>query len=184
MVRVTSLLGLAVLVGLGAWYFSSRFEDKQAGLEVKYRYLVVTVEAPKDWVKQHTFSIVWEGKTVELPVAFRVPNPAGNENFDLGAGPEIMHYLVIGDQKVPVTGKPECKFRVGNAGAFAMIPEQSFRRGAVAFSLAFWVAVSPVEQPGLVKPDGKEMLESGNLVAKRLKKLIAAGRVIDVQPSR
>jgi hypothetical protein len=38
----------------------------------------------------------------------------------------------------------------------------------------------------LVGPDGnrEEIVEAGNLVAKRLKKLIADGRVIDIQPGR
>jgi hypothetical protein len=183
MARIASLLGLLLFVGLGAWYYS-RSEEKQAGLEVKYRYLVVSIEAPDEWVKRHRFTIQWERKTVELPVAFRIAGPA--DKFKLGAGPEIMHYLAIGDEEVPVTGTPDTKFRVGNELGFAMIPEKSSRQGAVAFSLVTWVAISPVDQPGQVGPDGNkaEMAEAGNTLAKRLKELIAAGRVIDLQPSR
>jgi len=151
-------------------------------LEITHRYLVVSIEAPGDWAKKHTFSIQWEGKTVTLPVAFRVAGPA--EKFKLGAGPEMMKYLKIGDREIPVTGKPETEFRVGNELGFGMIRENGSTDGAVALALASWVAVSPVDCPGPSNPNAgtKELERAGNQVEQRLKELLAAGRVIDVEP--
>jgi RNA polymerase sigma factor (sigma-70 family) len=150
------------------------------GMEIKYRYLVVTIEAPPGWEAKHSFSIEWEGKKVQLPIAFRVPGLA--ENFKLGAGPEIMKYLKIGDKEIPVTSTESVAYRVGNELGFAMIAEKSSKKDALAFSLAGWATVSPVDYPGPSNPNAaKEDIERvGGMLGRRLKDLIAAGKVIDV----
>jgi len=183
MARVIAILGLLLIIGVGLIGLG-RADSESKSLEIKYRYLIVSIEAPAAWEKAHAFSIQWQGKTVPLPVAFRIPGPA--ENYSLGAGPEQLKYLKIGKDKLPVTAKPDTQFRVGNELGFAIIPEKSSRPEVVAFSLATWVAVSPPEQPGAVGPDLEkdEMKRAGNKLEKRLKELIAAGRVIDLQPDR
>jgi len=73
--------------------------------------MVVSIEPAGEWADKHNFTIEWDGKVVALPVAFRVP---GSAQYKLGAGPEVMKYLVIGDKKIPVTSRPDTEFRVGN----------------------------------------------------------------------
>jgi hypothetical protein len=177
--RLALILALIVLTVLAAGCART---ERAPSLEVKNRYLVVSIEAPGDWAKKHTFSIDWQGKTVTLPVVFRVAGPA--DKFKLGAGPEIMKYLQIGNKEIPVTAQPDTPFRVGNELGFGMVPENASSGNAVAFSLASWVAVSPPDYPGPSHPTaGRAELErAGNLVAQRLQELLAAGRVIDVEP--
>jgi hypothetical protein len=187
MVRIQALMVLTICV-VGALCLRGAFRESGSedggapALEVKHRYLVVSIEGPADWVKQHQFSIRWQGKTVSLPVAFRIPGPG--DKVKLGAGPEREKYLIIGNQEVPVTAKPETQFRVGNELGFAFHPEESHRKGVVAFSLANWVVVCPRDQPGEVSPDAdnKEIKRVGNIVEERLQKLLAEKRVIDVKP--
>jgi len=95
-----------------------------------------------------------------------------------------MKYLKIGDREISVIAKPETAFRVGNELGFGMIRENGSRDGAVALALASWVAVSPVDCPGPSNPNAgtKELERAGNQVEQRLKELLAAGRVIDVEP--
>lgn len=183
MVRLTAILSLLVLLGVGFWW-ARHGKDDPAGMEVKYRYLVVSIEAPHEWVKQHHFFIEWHGETVELPVAFRIPDPT--EDYQLGAGPELFKYLVIGKTKIPVTAESDTPFRVSNEGGVAMIPETGTRPGVVAFSLVHWVTVSPPEQPGQIDPLAldKEMLVGNEKLQKKLAKLKATGRVIDLTPDQ
>jgi hypothetical protein len=178
---LTCLLGV-VAIGL---FFSQHSQRDVAELELKYRYLVVSIEAAPAWVKGHKFSIQWQGKTVPLPVAFRVPGVFA-EDFHLDAGPELEKHLVIGRAKIPVTGEPETQFRVGNEGGVASIPEPASRKGAVALSFANWVVISPPEQPGEVNPQFPpgEVEAAGKKLESRLRVLVAAGQVIDVQPDR
>jgi hypothetical protein len=187
MTRIIALVALILLLS-GAFFLSRSFDNPSRGdadaaaLDIKYRYLVVSIEGPADWVKQHRFLVRWQGKTISLPVAFRVPGPA--EDVELGAGPEIMKYLVIGNEEVPVTAKQETEFRVGNEMGVAFYPEKSLRAGATAFSLATWVVVCPPDQQGEVSPDADEgqIKRVGNKVERRLHELIDEGRVIDVRP--
>jgi hypothetical protein len=67
---------------------------------------------------------------------------------------------------------------------FGTIRENGSRDGAVALALASWVAVSPVDYPGPSNPNAgtEEIKRAENQVEQRLKELLAAGRVIDVEP--
>jgi len=189
MARIAALSALLLCLS-GAFFLSGRFdaprhlEGEGATLEVKYRYLLVTVEGPADWVKEHRFSTNWQGKPVTLPVAFRVAGPA--ENVKLGAGPEILKYLKIGESTLPVIAEPETEFRVGNELGFGVHPEKSPRTGGMAFSLVHWVVVAPLDQPGEVSPylDNAEVKRASNKVEKRLQQLLAQARVIDVEGER
>lgn len=169
MPRFIAILSLFTLLGLP---LGARCPaDDLAVFDIKYRYFVVSIEAPADWVKGHRVTIQWQGKTVPLPVVFRVAGPA--DGFNMSAGPEQMKYLKIGKEKIPVTCKPDSKFRVGNESVIAFPTEKSIRKDVLAISLVTWAAVSPVEQDS-----------PKNVLTKRLKELLAAGQVIDVQPAR
>jgi hypothetical protein len=184
MTRFLAIIGLLTLVAI--CLFCSQYSRRDgAELELKYRYLVVSIEAPPAWVKGHKFSIQWQGKTVPLPVAFRVPGFVV-EDFHLGAAPEEEKYLVIGRAQIPVTGEPETQFRVSNEGGVDYIPEPASRKGAVALSVASWVVICPPNQPGQVNPrfPPGEFEAASRKLESRLKALVAAGQVIDVQPDR
>lgn len=183
MVRLTAVLLLLAIVGVG-FMWTTRGKDESAGLEVKYRYLVVSIEAPPAWQRQHRFFVDWQGEQVELPVAFRISGIV--EDFQLGAGPEMFCYLRIGSEKLPVRAEPDTTFRVSNEGGVAFLPETSPQKGSVAFSLVHWVTVSPPDYPGQINPLAidKESLTGNEKLAKKLAKLKATGRVIDVNPGQ
>jgi hypothetical protein len=161
-----------------------RTGDKQAGLDLRYRYLVVCIEGPRGWETQHRFAIRWQGRAVQLPVAFRVP--AADAERPMGAGPENFRYLEIGEERIPVTAQPDTEFQVRNTPAVAIIPEKTSRDGAVGLSIATWVAISPPDHPGQVSPVAgeDEFRSAGRTVEKRFQALLAAGRVIDMGPAR
>jgi hypothetical protein len=179
MQRISVLVCLALLALAHACHPTSAGDEK-AALEVKYRYLVVEAVGPAEWQKKHTFSIRWQGKDVNLPVVFRAPGRA--ENFDLGSAGELSGHLQIGKNEVPVTCKPETKFQVRNTGDIGMIPEKSSNKDTVAFSIVTSVALSPPEfRTGKGPELKKEEIEAaGKTFEKRVKELIAAGRMIEV----
>jgi hypothetical protein len=173
-----------VLVAAAFYLYAPSRRDEARGLEVPYRYLVVEVVGPAEWQKEHAFSIRWKGTDMPLPVVFRVAGIA--ENFDMGSGGEIFGHLDIGDEKVPVTAKPDTKFQVRNTGVIALIGEKGSREDKVAFSIAFSVFISPPEFPGELGPeftDG-EMESLGTKLEKRVKELVDAGRVIELVPGK
>jgi hypothetical protein len=183
MKRATILVCVGLLAGACS-HPSAPAGDEGAGLEIKYRYLVVEALGPADWEKQYTFSIRWKDKDVPLPVVFRVAGPA--EGFDMQSGGETSGHLKIGKEKVAVTAKPDIKFQVRNTGAIAALPETTSRKDRVASSLASSVFISPPDFPGELSPDVKEdeVKSSSKKLAKRVKELVDAGRVIDIGPEQ
>lgn len=193
MPRLLAIIGISLIAGAliagaliaGAFYVY-RFDANGggAGLEVKYRYLVVEAVGPAEWEKKHGFSIQWQGKDVQLPVVFCVPGRA--ENFEMGSGGEIFGHLKIGEERVPVAAKPDTKFQVRNTGIVAFIGERGSRKDAVAFSIATSVAMSPPEHPGELNPNATEgeAESSGKKLEKRVQELVAAGRVIEIVPGK
>jgi hypothetical protein len=183
MARVLAIIGICLVFGI--LYLYSRDgsgNEDGAALDVKYRYLVVYTEGPPDWMKKHSFSIQWQGKEVNLPVVFRVPGSA--IDFEMQSGGEIFGHLNIGKEEVPVKAEPDTKFQVRNTGVIAFIREKSSQSGAVGLSIATSVAMSPPEHPGELNPNfiEKEWEPLGKKLEKRLKILIAAGRLIDISP--
>jgi hypothetical protein len=171
-----------LLVVSGYVYFGQPSSD--GGLEVKYRYLLVDVVGPPEWQKNHSFSVRWQGKDLSLPVVFRVAGVA--ENIEMGSGGEIFGHLLIGKEKAPVSAKPDTKFQVRNTGVIAFIGEKSSKKDTVAFSIATFVAMSPPEHPGELSPIAKdgERDSAGKKLEKRVKQVIAAGSVVEVQPAK
>ena len=181
MIRFIALAGL-VVISVTAFFLFRPASPSQGELQIKHRYLLVSVEGPPEWVKKHRIFIRWQGKNEFLPVVFRVAG--AGDKMQLGAAPEFKRSLEIGDTKVPVQVEPATKFRVSNEFGVSFIPEPSTRAGATAFAIANWVTVSPVDQPGKTSPMAgeKELVAAGNTVAGQVKKLLATGRVIDVMP--
>jgi hypothetical protein len=174
------VLAIVLLMAGGGCAASEADADEAPGLQLKYRYLVVYASGPAEWEKDHAFSVRWQGKDVRLPVVFRVAGPA--DDFDMGSGGELFGHLRIGKARVPVTAKPDTKFQVRNTGVVALVPEKSPRKDTAVISIATSVAISPPDYPGELGPDAKnqERKSSGERLGKRLKGLIAAGRVIEV----
>ena len=163
-------------------------DDHKGGLEIKFRYLVVEAVGPMDWEKKHTFSVHWKNKDVLLPVLFRVAGPA--EGFEMESGGENFGHLMIGEEKAPVKANPDTKFQVRNT-AFGFLPEESSRKNRTALSLASSVFISPPDFPGVLSPDDlKEGLREGTVkawgknLARRVRELVDAGRIIDVVPDK
>lgn len=157
------------------WVPSSREEQ----LDLKYQYLVVTADGPAEWVKQHRFSIDWEGNPVPLPVIFRVP---GRSGLTMGAGPEAERYLKIGTQSLPVTAESGADFHVRNMGALVILPEESEKWGPVGLSFVTWVTVCPPSYPGVgLDPASRE--EAQKELRAEFQKRLTSGTVIDV-PAR
>lgn len=181
--RYTFLLAIAFLfAGWGYVYLGQ--PNKGGGLEVKYRYLLVEVVGPPEWEKKHQFSVRWQDKDLPLPVVFRVSG--AGENFEMGSGGEIFGHLGIGKDKAPVSAKPDTKFQVRNTGIVAFIGEKSSKQDTVAISIATSVAMSPPEHPGELNPNVKEgeRDSAGKKLETRIKRVIAAGSVVDVQPAK
>ena len=179
---------LAVVGGVGWMIYSAEAEDDSGGLEFKYRYLVVEAVGPVDWQTKHTFSIRWKSKDVPLPILFRVAGPA--EDFEMQSGGENFGHLKIGKEEIPVAAKPDTKFQVRNT-LFGFLSEKSSRKDRVALSLALAVFISPPDFPGELTPDDlKEGITERtakafrNKLARRVRELSDAGRVIDVSPDR
>ncbi|HZU34578.1 MAG TPA: efflux RND transporter permease subunit [Gemmataceae bacterium] len=149
-------------------------------LEVKYQYLLVNVAGPAAWKKTHRFFIRWKGKSVAVPVVFRVPGRA--ENFKLCSAGEKFGHLLIGDEKVPVLAKPDTKFDVRNTLSLIFLNEASPRKNVVAFSIGSLVLLCPSDNLGELGPNAKvaEMQASGASWEKELKKLVADGKVIEI----
>jgi hypothetical protein len=178
--RPLILLAIAVLVLVLAARWRDRVPASREGqLDLKYQYLVVTADGPAEWVKQHRFTIDWEGKPVQLPVICRVPARSGQT---IGAGPEAERYLDIGNQRLPVAAEPDTVFHVCNMGALVILPEESEKRSAVGLSFVTWVTVSPPSYPGVgLDPASRE--EANKELKTEFQALLAAGKVIDV-PAR
>lgn len=179
MVRFIALVGL-VVVSVAAFLLFRPASPSQGELQIKHRYLLVSVEGPLEWVKNHRIFIRWQGKVESLPVVFRVTG--AGDKMQLGAAPEFKRSLEIGDAELPVQVEPATKFRVSNEFGVSFIPESSTRAGATAFAIASWVTVSPSDQPGKTSPMAgqKELLAAEKTIAGEVKKLLAAGRMIDV----
>jgi hypothetical protein len=178
MIRIVSRSILVSVIGFGLW---QRYRpETQNGIDFQNFYLVVTIEGPDGWEDKHRFTIEWQGKTVELPVMFRA-TLGKNDGFQMGAGPEILHYLEIGKEKVPVTAHPDTDYQVRNSGGFAIIPEKSKNWGQAGMSLAVGVTISPSSFPG----EGNPMIPGSRdavseRISERLQRLIDSNRVIDL----
>ena len=183
MTRIIALAGLLVVL-LTAYLLFHPAKPSQGGLQIKHRYLLVTVEGPPEWVENHQFSIRWQGQVQTLPVVFRVAG--AGENMRLGALPEIESSLIIGTTKLPVQVEPATEFRVSNEFGVSFMPEPGTHGDVTALSIAGWVTVSPKDQPGKTSPmaGNDEFLATGKTVEVEVKKLLVAGRVIDVPPEQ
>ncbi len=179
MTRIIALAAL-IVVSVTAFFLLRPASSSHGELDIRHRYLLVSVEGPPEWVKNHRIFIRWQGKVETLPVVFRVAGTA--ENMHLGAATEFKRCLVIGAIEVPVQIESPTEFRVSNEFGVSFIPEPSTKRGVTGLAIASWVTVSPLNEPGKTSPMAgeKEMLAAGNTVAVQVRKLLAAGRVIDV----
>jgi hypothetical protein len=177
-------LGLALLVAAGCSGSPTGSGQGGPGLEVKSRYLVVDVVGPAGWVKEHSFSVQWQGKAMPLPVAFHVSGPA--ESFEMGSGGEPFGHLTIGTDRVPIAVTPDTKFQVRNTGVVAVVSEKGSQKDLAAMSLVTSVALSPPEHPGEIRADAEQgpVESSGKRLEKRLNELVASGRVIEVAPGK
>ena len=173
-----------LIVILAAFMVAAAGCSNGAHLDLKHRYLLIDVAGPPEWEKKHAFSIKWKDKDVPLPVVIRVTGELNG--FDLGSGGEIFGHLVIGKEKAPVSATPDTEFQVRNTGISAFISEKRTQKDSVAISIASSVLMSPPSHPGELAPaaDKEETESAGKKLEKRIKELIAAGRVIDVQASR
>ncbi len=182
--RYAILLAIAFL--LAVWgYLQVGQPSEGGGLEVKYRYLLVEVVGPAEWEKKHAFSVRWQGKDLPLPVVFRVAG--AGENFKMGSGGENFGHLIIGKDKAPVSAKPDTKFQVRNTGIVAFISEKSSKKDTeVAISIATSVAMSSPEFPGELSPIAKEgeRESAGKRLETRIRQVIAAGNVVEIQPAK
>jgi hypothetical protein len=131
--------------------------------------------------ERHNVSIVWEGKRVSLPVAFRLPGPG--DNIRLGAGPESSRVLHVGTKDIPVEVDPPTNIRVGNQPGVALLTESAIRDDKVIISVASEVSVWPANRnPSHPMPETEhELLSAGNPLKKELAQLLAQGRVIELE---
>jgi hypothetical protein len=179
MVRITACLGMLFI--LAVIYFWHSDSDRSASLELEYRYLVVSVDASSEWKDRHTVSIVWEGKRVTLPLAFRLPGSV--DNIRLGAGPETSRVLHVGTKDIPVEVDPPTEIRVGNQPGVALLTERVIHGDKAIISVTTEVSVWPDQAapPHPMPESAAEILEAGDPLNKRLAQLLSEGRVIELE---
>ena len=142
--------GLALLVAASAaGYALVENARPQPALNVRYTYLLVSVEASPEWIEQQRPAIVWSGAETRLPVVFR-SRMSGNCGPHWGAVAEEARYaLTLGGVEVPVRVTTPGSCRVSNEPAFGVIPERGRRSGETAISVATWVTVGPPDRPSI-----------------------------------
>jgi hypothetical protein len=175
--------GLAFLVIAAAvgYRVVDQAPPTRPAIAVRYAYLLVSVEAPPAWSERHRPTVVWGGQEVRLPVVFRY-RVTGSAGPDWGAAAEHQQALSVMGTQVPVRVEPAAACRVSNEPAVGLIPEPGGRAETV-LSVANWVSVGPPERSA-VHPDEAlgQMFATGSDVGRRIKALVAAGRLIDVGP--
>jgi hypothetical protein len=155
--------------------------ETEKGAEITYRYLVVDVVGPQAWGTENKFSIDWEGRTVEFPIVLRITTPL--TSLDVGAGPQVRRCLEFGKKRVLVVAQPPTEFQVRNILGASIIQERPLATGKVVVSIVTGVAISPPDYESDVAPNGQEgdVLQSGKNVEKRMRDLVAAGRIVDIR---
>ncbi len=70
MVRFISILLIILLFVFLIGMQTTWFDGPKPSLDLKYDYLVVTIEGPPKWDEDHQFSVQWQGQTI--PGLFRL----------------------------------------------------------------------------------------------------------------
>lgn len=177
--------GLALLLAVfAACYLYIESKDPQPTIDLRYAYLLVSVEAGPDWSEKHKVTIEWNDREVQLPIVFRYRVSEGRMPEWGGVPDEAKQALMIQGLEIPVRVGPPTTILVFNEPHFGLIPETS-KPPEKTFSIANWVSVGPPERLSMT-PAGKgdPQHTNGLSVAKRVELRIAEGKVIDVENTR
>src|SRR6185437_6584869 len=184
MVRVPAIIGILLLLSI--LLLQRYYQQDRGELQLDAFYLVVDVEGPPDWRKENVFSVIWNEKTLPLPIAFKVAMVEDRPQFSMGSGGENFEHLKIGDCQVPVSVNPRIKFHVRNSPAFAIIDEKPSKRNTAEISFANLVIVCPPEfedRHDLQAFSNDKLNAMEPRLEVRLKQLMDKGRLIEVTAS-